>query len=63
MTRTALPLAECGYCHLAGPDQDGQYDLLENDLCLIHGDALADDVCACGAGEHESCRCAERTAA
>lgn len=53
--------AHCGYCTLTSPDPDtGQRDLIENDACPIHG--AAEEMCACGAGEHELCRCMERAA-
>jgi hypothetical protein len=29
--------ADCGYCWLEGPDYFGNYDLIENDRCPIHG--------------------------
>lgn len=31
--------AECGRCTVAGPDRDGQYDLIERRDCPVHGEA------------------------
>lgn len=36
--RHDLVRADCNLCMLAGPDRDGQYDLLEDDRCPYHGD-------------------------
>ena len=37
-------VADCGYCVLDGPDEFGNYDLIENDRCPRHGGGEEDPV-------------------